>query len=284
MKKIFILSILALAALSISAVGCKIYVNGDNSDGSGQSVTVGSGKRIEASANQLSKTLDVENFNAVKVSGNIQVLYVESPTTEVEFTAPDNVMEYYKYKVKDGELKVWLDGKVSINYPGDIQSPKLLIKAPSITGITLSGASGFVTKALRAPESEIEIDLSGASSLTVENVNCKKFDAEISGASSVKIADIKAGVVDLECNGASNASMVADVEAIEVDCSGASNVKLSGKATSAIYECSGASQISASKLEAVNGKANASGMSSVKSNIRNITSQSASGMSKVSNK
>ena len=287
MKKNFFILAGAIAALTVSSVGCKIYVNAPDSatvSSSSGTTVVGSGKNIVASENMISKTLDVKDVKALEVS-SISVVYLQDAETHVEFVAPDNVIEYYRYKETGGKLKVWKgDDKVSVTYQTNKNLPKLIIKAPALTDIDMSGSSSFVTKDLNLGDQKLDLDCSGASVVTIENIVCRKIEADFSGASSFRAASTKAMELDVNCSGASNVVMDAYAESALVDCSGASKVIIKGKAVSADLRCSGASNVDASGFEVVSGKVSASGASSIQSNVANITKKDCSGASSIRNK
>lgn len=277
MKKIFLLSVLAIVALGISAVSCKIYVNGPENDGSGKSGE-------PASDIFVSKTLEVESIDKIDMSSLINVIFIQDDKVSAELIAPDNVMEYYRYKAGNGSLKVWKEGDKQINY-GKTNAPKLIIHSPGLKSVKLSGASSFVAKNLGNKNGNVGFTLSGASNVAVENLECADLSVNASGASGFKVAKVNAGDVSVDCSGASNATMVIeDAQTVDVDCSGASGVKLAGKAVKVNYDCSGASSIKAKELVAETGSMSASGVSSVKGNIKKLKSKDASGMSKASNK
>lgn len=97
--------------------------------------------------------------------------------------------------------------------------------------------------------------------------------------------DIDTRSLDVDCSGASSFTLTgrAVVGDLDIDCSGTSSAYISGKCNKADYDASGASHIYASKMEAVDAKADASGTSSINCFASGRLKQSASGVSSVKN-
>lgn len=284
MKKVNLVFMSAILAVSICVAGCKVYVNSNDPGSSSGSVIVGhSGKSIDASEKTVTKTLNVNEVSKLDLGGAIQVVYVQNNSTSVEFVVPENVADFYEYEVTDGKLEMWKKDNITINFKKGA-SPKLLIKSPEINYIEMGGACSFTTSSLSLPSGNLKLDLSGASSFLADKVACAKFEGELSGASSVKIASLTASKMEVDCSGASNMKVVAEVKMADIECSGASNVDIEGTADNVTLECSGASNIDARNFKAKSGKADASGLSSVRSNIADPSSLNGSGMSSVKNK
>lgn len=268
MKRILTLA-LTVAAISLITVGCATRM---------------STKKIEASDKLMTKTLEVDDLNKLEVSSQIHVVYVQAHESSAEFVAPDNVMEYYRYKVSDGKLKVWKEG-----YGHDLMfknnnNPKLIVKSPKLNGIDISGACTFTAKMIDLKNGDMDVQLSGASKLNLETLNCGKAKFDLSGASSAKVATVN--VIDLsgECSGASNLGMIINgAETVSADCSGASTITLAGTARKVNLDCSGASKISAGELKAETGSVDASGASSIQSNIKTLTGKDSSFVSSIKN-
>lgn len=111
-------------------------------------------------------------------------------------------------------------------------------------------------------------------------------DVDVRGACAFMYdGDIDTRSLDVDCSGASSFTLTgrAVVGDLDVDCSGASSAHISGKCNKADYDASGASHIYASRMEAVDANADASGASSINCFASGRLKQSASGVSSVKN-
>ena len=91
--------------------------------------------------------------------------------------------------------------------------------------------------------------------------------------------------MDIECSGASNVTISnLNCTKVEAEASGASKVVLKGDTREAEFDASGASNINAENLKASTGEIEASGASKVVANILNLTKRETSGMSTIRNR
>ena len=156
---------------------------------------------IKASKTTAKEPRKVDEFDKIEVDGIFEVDVTYGSEESVIVEAPDNIQKLIKLNVKSGTLIVELDKNASVNSSGGF---KIHIKTAKLNGF----------------------DLSGASSITLNNsLKDNYFMIESSGAAYFK-GDI-------------------DVEKATIELSGATNVKLSGTATAANLDVSGASHLKA---------------------------------------
>ena len=115
-----------------------------------------------------------------------------------------------------------------------------------------SGAGGFeryvrdhdllgLAGAVLVEADDLDIDISGASSLKDLHVNGKSMEVDCSGASKVSVSGNFSKEVGIDVSGASRMTYTGDSETLEADMSGASSFKCEGKHSTADIKCSGAS-------------------------------------------
>lgn len=120
---------------------------------------------------QNSITIDLEDFNSIRVSGRIDVELIPSNSTEMRITSKNNPPEEVKVEIKNGELNIKVSPKF---YKGDIFS----IKLPYKNIVRIDSYAGAVINSARNLEAE-DLDLKVASggkielSLVVKNITAK---------------------------------------------------------------------------------------------------------------
>lgn len=137
------------------------------------------------------------------------------------------------------------------------------IEMDNIRSISMSGAANITFEGT-FKANDLDIDISGASSLKDLQVNGKSMEVDCSGASKVSVSGNFSKEVGIEVSGASRITYTGNSETLEADmsgassfkcegnystaditCSGASNAEFAGNVGKAEYECSGASSIDA---------------------------------------
>ena len=127
--------------------------------------------------------------------------------------------------------------------------------------IDLSGATSV--KGLQISGSELSIDCSGASNLTITGDFSSSIEADVSGASKVTITG-NSRDLEIEASGASNVQVTGEHKFTETSCSGASSINLEGSTGYFKSETSGASNLKAQNYTAKDGYAEVTGASNAK--------------------
>lgn len=118
---------------------------------------------------------------------------------------------------------------------------KVYLQMPTIEEIDLSGASKLKADGVFTTD-ELDIELSGATSVKGLQAKGTELSIDCSGASSLQMsANFK--YVDTELSGASKLTYTGDSQAFEGDFSGAINATFYGDHTKTEIECSGATKV-----------------------------------------
>ena len=117
---------------------------------------------------------------------------------------------------------------------------KVYMQMPSINEIELSGAASLQANG-NFKTNELEIDLSGATSVSGLHISGDELSIECSGASKLSMAG-DWDTIDADCSGASKVSINADAESFEGDFSGAVSADIYGEHKNTEIECSGAAK------------------------------------------
>lgn len=190
------------------------------------------GGGIKGSGNLQTEKRDVSDFQAVDVSGAFRVEITAQKDFAVEVEADDNLLPYIKAEVDGETLKIKTERRISPENPLVVR-----ISAPNIESIGASGASKVTLTDLN--NDLFKIDASGASSINVTGIT-KNLSVDISGASRFEGDDLRSENAAVEASGASRANVFASND-LKVGASGASKIYYSGNPKDLSKNISGAS-------------------------------------------
>ncbi len=228
MKKIGL--IVFIAALTIGVVLATISSFGKIS---GKFFTFNIGG-VHGSGTMKTDVRDLSGFSAIDVSGAFEVEIVAQKDFSVEVEADDNLLEFIKTEIKGDTLKIKSTKRLKSSGP-----LKVRITVPNIESLDLSGASKVTLANLNSDS--LHLDSSGASKITIEGIT-KSFEIEMSGASKLDAENLKAENVSVDSSGASSAHVYVTNE-LKANLSGATNVTYSGSPKSVQKKASGASSV-----------------------------------------
>lgn len=221
---------------------------------------------VTASAKDVTVTRSFRNFKEIEVHSAVSVVYCQSKCGSSEhtmtITADEKIIGSVITSQKGDKVTVKMKNSKEKNKRA--REVRIVVKAPALTDIEISGASSLSASQINLDRG-IDISARGASTVDISLLNAADIDVEATGASTVKLGSVK-------------------TDNLEVEASGASTVSVSGRAVNAEYEASGASSIKAPALKAQRGSAKAEGASTVASSIANPTYISNTGASSVKNK
>jgi len=213
---------------------------------------------VPGSGNLVTQEFNFSDFTRVEVGNAFEVEIVRADSYRVSITADDNLFEYIQVSKAGETLKIGIRPTIG-QFSGTLRAE---ITMPQLHGLGLSGATHGT--------------VSGFSS--TENL-----DIEVSGASSLDMSDIAAGDIKLGLSGASKAS--GDITAsgdAQLNLSGASAVQLQGSASDLVIDASGASRVQLDNFPADNADVKLSGASRATVNLDGRLDANLSGASKLS--
>jgi hypothetical protein len=241
------------------------------------------------------------SFSTIDTKLPVKVYYAYAATSEAKIICPSGLINETNLTVKNGKLTI--AAKDKINWSNTKDLGKIYIYAPAVnTFIGQCACDYIITCDYRG--SDLNVELSGASSIKFSDIDCdvmnvtisgasefkagevnaRTFCAQCSGASDVNISELNTSITTLTCSGASEIKLSkATAINMTANASGASEIKISGQASNVSLAASGVSTIKAKGLQADTGAASASGMSEVSCNVVNCTTSATDG-SKVKNK
>ena len=187
---------------------------------------------VRGSGNVQTQKREVSDFNKIEVGGVFEVEITAQKDFSVVVEADDNLLELIKTDVNGDTLEIEFEKRVSTR-----NTPRLRISAPDIEGLDLSGASKVTLVNLN--NESLQLDSSGASKIKVEGIT-KNFTVEMSGASRLDAENLQSENVSVDSSGASSATVFV-TEELKADLSGASKVVYSGNPKNLEKKTSGAS-------------------------------------------
>lgn len=228
---------------------------------------------ITADAEEKTRTYDFGDITSIDANFLYSIHVTEGRSDKVTVVYDDMMDSFLDLEViySDGTLRLSRkvrDRKSEKKFGAwvsrsDRKRVYVYLEMDDIRSISVSGAAHITFEGTFKTD-DLDIDISGASSLKELQVNGKSMDVDCSGASKVSVSGNFSKEVGIEVSGASKMSYTGDSETLEADmsgassfkcegkystaditCSGASNAEFTGKVGKAEYECSGASSIDA---------------------------------------
>ncbi|MFC2051209.1 head GIN domain-containing protein [Chloroflexota bacterium] len=172
--------------------------------------------------NIVTEEKEFADFADVSVEGTFEVKIDQSDSFSTTISADSNLFDYIMVAKEGKTLRIYLNPRHTFtDFTLPVRTLKAVITMPALHGLNLSGASKGTVTGFKSTH-DLSID--------------------VSGASSVNIKDMEAGDAVFEVSGASKISGTMNSKDAEFEVSGASTVELKGSADNAILNISGASK------------------------------------------
>ncbi len=136
-------------------------------------------------------SVSVQPFSSIQIEVPLKANITVQPGVEpgVQLSSYANILKHIKTTVKDNILYITFDLDETWNMGDDSIAAQITL--PAITALTLTGAPdadihGNITGA------SFKLDISGAASVVIDNINVELFTSEVSGSADIVV---KAGTV-----------------------------------------------------------------------------------------
>jgi len=200
-----------------------------------------SGCSETASGEVITETKDFSDFNYVDTGSAFEVEITRSDSYSVIISADESLFDYIEVSKIGATLKIYLNPRhIFTDFTLGAKTLKAKITMPALYGLNLSGASKATITGFKSS---------------------KDFNLNVSGASSVDIDDIEVGDIEFEVSGASKVSGSVNASDVRFEVSGASEVDLEGSADNIMLKASGASKVNLADFPLSNANAKLSGAS-----------------------
>lgn len=228
MKKIGIL--VFIFALAIGVILANVFNLGN------LGINVGF-QKVNASGVTKTEKRDVAGFSSIDASGVVVVNVTSQKDFDVQIEADENLLPYIKTEVDGDTLKIFRKGWMV--FSGGGSKPVITVSMPQIDNLDISGASSATMTDLN--ENNLRIDASGASKITLFG-QVTSLSIDSSGACHIDAENLKAVDADIDASGASRIS-VAALNDLRVDANGASKIVYAVEPKNLEQDVSGASSV-----------------------------------------
>jgi len=190
----------------------------------------------------ITEEKDFTDFTYVDVGGAFEVEIIQSGTFSTTISADASLFDYISVSKKGDTLRISLKPRhIFTDFTLQAKTLKAEITMPALYGLYLSGASKGTVSGFKSSE-DLELEISGASSLDIVDFEAGDVEFEVSGASKVS-GNMIASDAEFEVSGASKVELKGSANNITLDTSGASNADLADfPLNNADVEVSGASE------------------------------------------
>lgn len=193
--------------------------------------------------NTLTKEYNFGKITGIDASSIYEIEVTQGNSGKVIVEYDEIFKDRLIVRCQGGELELGIESRQNIlrNDKKSKNGIKVYLQMPTIKSLELSGASSLKAAGKFKTE-ELEIELSGASSISGLQIEGLELSVECSGASKLTMAgDFKN--MEVDCSGASTVSINGDSYIFEGEFSGAVNAAIYGCHNKAEVICSGASKV-----------------------------------------
>lgn len=258
MKKIFVMSLVALVAMTM--MSCVSLVNKQYRNDTPSQVS------------EIEKVTAMQAFDKVNVEAPVNVILEQTGSNTVRVKGTNEQLEKMTiYVDKDGltiDLKEYNQGLFD-DLKNNFKGVTVFVTVDALKDIKITGA-GDVTIPAALKSDDLNLHVTGAGDMNVAQLTCKNLDIKITGAGDMTMGAINADAVTAKITGAGNvevASLVAksldnkttgagnmefknmNVDVVKSHISGAGNVTLSGTVGSHEEKITGVGSVDVSGLK-----------------------------------
>jgi putative autotransporter adhesin-like protein len=190
---------------------------------------------VSGSGTIIKETRNIADFKSLDVGGVFRVEVTAQKDFKVEVESDDNLLPFIKTDVREGTLHIETDKRLRSNSPIVVR-----ISAPDIENLETSGASNISIENIK--NARLGLDSSGASKVSVQG-ETSVLVVDVSGASRIDAGSLSAGTAKVDASGATNVAVnVADE--LNANATGASRIIYSGAVKNLVKKTSGAGSVS----------------------------------------
>jgi hypothetical protein len=196
------------------------------------------------------RQFDFIGFTAVDIGSAFNYEIIQAESYAIDITADSDLFKYIEVNLEHNTLKIRFDNFPRLGFfNGTIPNLQARIAMPRLTSLEISGASNGMASGFTSAD-DLDVELSGASSLKMADMAVGDINLEISGSSRIHGEINAARDVILNMSGASIANTGIESEGnINMKISGASRPALQGSARNMQIEASGASLLEMERFE-----------------------------------
>ncbi|MEO0605905.1 MAG: head GIN domain-containing protein [Myxococcota bacterium] len=193
------------------------------------------------------ETLDLPDFDAVRLTNQIDLELMEGDAVAGEVTCDDNLLDNLRFEVRDGTLVIDTPLGQEIRPRTDCFA---VITAVGLQGLALTG-SGDIAAADFVDLSSIASSASG--NIVVGSTGASTVDVEQSGSGDIELLDASGAATILTDTSASGDLTIGAIDAgsVQVDLRGSGGTTLDGTTDELVVQSRASGDVDASALDAV---------------------------------
>lgn len=219
---------------------------------------VGCTDAIVGNGNIVQVGREVPNFQDLSTKGSIDVEIQPGENYTVKIVGDENIIPYVMTEVRNGELQVYYQDKISIRN-GNI---KVMVSAPFLNNISTSGSGNITSTGIISNNQMITITSAGSGNVDLQvygpavklrgsgsgdftlSGQTKDMECTLSGSGDLDSKDLKAENVKVKISGSSNARLFAAAD-LSATISGSGNILYWGNPALSEVKISGSGKVKA---------------------------------------
>lgn len=236
-SKYFVLPLLCAFALGLT--GCTEMIKKVTMAAIEQ-VTDHEYKDSEKLGKVVTQTLDATDVSRVKIMGAVKFVFVQDSTVSATVTGNEKSIEAYDFETEDGKLRVELKNGTD---KMDKNTPRLTVRlcAPSLSEVRGSGALVVESEGEIRLQNALEINVSGAADIDLDNLQAEALLVDVDGAAEVDLDEVSCtGDAEFRIDGAGELEGAVECQQLTVQVNGAGDVDLAVRCNVADVSCQGA--------------------------------------------
>ena len=219
-------------------------------------------KKVVGSNNYVTKSMKVNNFKQISVTGSPDVIFTQKPgRPNVEIYTSDNIVDLLDIKVKDNTLSIGFKKGVSVSY----KKLEVRVSSELLNGISITGSGDIYLKNGIRSNENLSINITGSGDVKGNELKCNNLKVSVAGSGDINAGHIACNNLKVSVSGSGDMELN-DVAATNTEASiaGSGTVTLSGTTRTASYSVAGSGDLSAESYEAQQVNANVAGSGDIK--------------------
>lgn len=218
---------------------------------------------VKGSKNYVTKTMKVDNFTTLHISGSPDVTYTQQAgKPKVEVYTSDNILEYLDIYVENGILNVGFKKGLKTNL--SYNKLEVRITSETLNDVKVAGSGDFrLMNGLKTDN--LNITVAGSGEVEGNGITCSNLGFKVAGSGEISCKDIRCDILGVIVAGSGEMELN-DLSANEVGVkiAGSGDVTLNGRTDEATYEIAGSGELKAADLEARRVSATISGSGDIR--------------------
>ncbi|WDI31806.1 DUF2807 domain-containing protein [Hyphococcus flavus] len=173
---------------------------------------------------RVSRTLDLEGFERIKISGVYEIDVRVGSDFSIELSGPADELDRVEASVRNGELGLGQKNRRWRGGRDNDHGVEAVITMPSLSGLKVSGVVDGEISGVDIDR--FDVSLSGVGDIRIAG-ECGMIDAKVSGVGDLDARELECREADINVSGVGSASVFAS-EAVDANISGMGDIDVYG--------------------------------------------------------